>query len=259
MSIRGRIKTDLLVLAAILAALLFGYVYGRGSGRAGRDAALREKEAAEARARGLQAAVQSSRDALRDSVGRSLELAGEVKLLEAELAAVGAREPEVIETTRWRARPIPVKGDRILVDVPVPADCESCWSGLPDFELEPRGAEARLRTEKGNVFAVGTVELWRTAPPPEALLGVTGWRQDVTEVLRIREPEPPRRLPFAVGPVLLRGDRQGVGVRADWDPGWRVRLTAGATWFKAGVRYDGQGAFDRPGELTYEVGVKWRF
>jgi hypothetical protein len=71
---------------------------------------------------------------------------------------------------------------------------------LPELRIEARGTEARLETDNGAVAAVGEVELWRTAPPPEEMLGRRAWRADVSRLLRA-EPMAPRR-GWAAGPAI---------------------------------------------------------
>ncbi len=78
----------------------------------------------------------------------------------------------------------------------------------PVIEVQVRGTEARLETAEGAVSAVGEVQVWRTRPEPEELLGRRPWRADLSAFILVEPVVPPRRSRWLAGP---RSGGRGVG------------------------------------------------
>lgn len=161
-----------------------------------------EAEAARMELQGWRAAKVKAEDDLAVVTSQAHHLEEEI----AELAEALGRRPKVRETVRWRSKEIAVPGG--LLEGMVWPEEDEPYEAAPELPGEPseapeirfqvRGTEARVESRAGNLFAVGEVELWKTFPPPEALLGTAPWEATVTE-LSVDEPPKRKRGPYVLG------------------------------------------------------------
>lgn len=140
---------------------------------------------------------------------------------------VSGLTPQVV--TRWQTKEIEVPVEKI-VRVPVekvveiPGASPDC--PLPEtVSFSIHGADAHVESRKGNLFAVGQAELWRTEPPPETLLGVAAWEDELTEIASLRAYTRPWRATVLLGTSDLADIRLGLV--------WQRRSRFGL-WFMGG-------------------------
>ncbi|MEE8472555.1 MAG: hypothetical protein V3S82_05250 [Dehalococcoidia bacterium] len=209
-----------------------GYLLAHQRGKRIENEVHRQREAALAEVEGLQAATRKSEGNLRDALQDNRLLDEAVENLELALSDLGARDPEVREVIRWRTPEIEVAPDLICPTIIWPEVLGDDTPRPEPMAFTVEGAEARLITELGNVFAVGTVKLWRVKPLPEVMLGETAWRTDVTELMVTPEsiPVTPRR--WALGLGWTGGQFQGVTGMVSRDFFKSFRLQLGAGWMQ---------------------------
>lgn len=224
-------KARTIVTLAVAVSLAGGgYLLAYQRGKRIENEVHRQREAALAEVGGLQAASRDREGVLRYAVDRNKLLTQAVEDLELTLADLGAKDPEVREVIRWRTPDIEVPAAVVCPDVAEPGPAPAPRPAPFAFRVE--GAEARLITELGNIFATGTVELWRTRPPPETILGETIWRTDVTELMVTPESVPQEVRRWALGLGWTGGQYQGVTAMASRDLFKRWRIQAGAGWMQ---------------------------
>jgi hypothetical protein len=113
-------------------------------------------------------------------------------VLEEEIERLRETVPkvEIREVVKWKVREveIPVPFEKTVMKCPdgTELECPDCPQPILDFE----GASARLDSERGNIFAVGSVDVWRTYPEPRELVGSFPWRQDDVELFVKLPPQP---------------------------------------------------------------------
>lgn len=163
-----------------------------------------EAEAARMELRGWRAAKVKAEDDLAVVTSQAHHLKEEI----AELTEALGRRPKVRETVRWRSKEIAVPGG-LLEGMVWPDEPEGSLPSegyknadeqpaAPEIRFQVRGTDARVESRAGNLFAVGEVELWKTYPPPEALLGTAPWEASVTE-LSVDGPPKRKRGPYVLG------------------------------------------------------------
>ncbi len=173
-------KTKVLIVVIILILLALGYMWVSKLMRE-RDQAQRLAEAAEAEMAGLIVAEQDSQKALSDALSEQDNLQDQLNELRKTVPST-----KVKEVIRWRTKEIEVPVEKI---VRLPGETKTVYRDrevpgeLPDIIFAVRGSEARLASAYDNVFAIGSVELWRVEPPPEEMLGQSDWQADVTDLL----------------------------------------------------------------------------
>lgn len=160
-----------------------GWALRGDSGAAALAVAL---EAEELRAEGFLVAQEASRRELTAALDDQGALRAEIDRLG---EALGAR-PRVREVTKWRTSEIEVPVDRFLPGACPPPGETPASAGTPSVSFEARGAEARLVAREGNTVATGVVELWKTKPPPEELLGTAAWQTPLSQILVATERRP---------------------------------------------------------------------
>ncbi len=122
-------------------------------------------------------------------------------------ACPAARTTEVVT---WQVDPV------VIPAPPAPVEAASRATlppVAPVTEIQVRGTEARLETAEGAVSAVGEVEVWRTRPEPEELLGRRPWRADLSRLLRVEPVAVHRPARWMAGPAIA-WTRSGVAYGA---------------------------------------------
>jgi len=226
-------------------------------------AAVKAAEAAKAKIEGLNAAQDVDQASI-DAIGEQRDgMRTEIETLRDRLRVIGARDPEVRTVTEWLTREIEVPVDRL---VEIPADCAEPEAPSLYFRIE--GTSAQIVTAADNTFAVGVVELWRTEPEPEELLGTAPWETDVTELFIVETPAQKRRLRWtAMFGAVFADEASGVGYTAklQWRATRRFGLFAGSTWSRSTStsfdcdHYNCTTALLSGSDLTAEVGLTWSF
>lgn len=167
--------------------------------RAGRaERAEQALEAEQLRADGLVTEQRVTERQLRDALDDADQLR--------EQLAQAPRGSTPREIVKWRTK---------SVEIPVPSPPCDGSSSPPDntpgpvlsppgpgaFSVRLEGTEARLETRGGSLFAVGSVDIIRTEPPPEERLARLPWEAEATSYLT---PPPPtrQRRGWGVGPAV---------------------------------------------------------
>ena len=218
-------------IIAIVIALVLSVGVGIAAGIAWKQGkyldAIKAEEAARSEVAGLSVAIEVKQ---REIERRVTEIVTLTEQIEAVREVAG--DARTVEVIKWRSKEIVVPGEKVYVPgetVYLPGDTEYVVGDCPVRPLPPvafdvRGGEARLESEAGNYWAVGSVELWRLSPPPEEMLGTAGWRSDLTELTRPEQTKPPWRLSLAafgstdasVGLGLQMQSRTRWGAQAGW-------------------------------------------
>ena len=183
-------------LLAVALLALGAFWIGSTRGDAARVELVRKAEAAEAKAAGLIVAERVKAAQVEHLAEESETLRNEIERLR-EVAPTA----EVREVVRWRTRSVEVPIDRIVeIPVDVPRGTLDCpgMPDLPPIQLYVTGSDARLRSDSGNVFAVGEVEVWRVADP-DVLLMAAPWEADLTELVTVIPAPTYRRLGYWLG------------------------------------------------------------
>jgi hypothetical protein len=154
-----------LILWALLAVLAAAAVQ-RARGKAAE--AERQLEAARAEQAGAIVAQQIAQEALDASLDREAGLTAQL-----DRVAQVAPKTTVREIVRWRSGEIEVAAETLC---PEPGTTPQAQPAPIPIRFRIAGVEARLESQKGNLFAVGSVELWRTSPLPEEMLGRAPWK-----------------------------------------------------------------------------------
>jgi len=165
--------------------------------RAGRvERAEQTAEAERLRADGLATSVTVTERQLRDALDDADMLRDQVSR--------APKGSEVREVTRWKTRDVrievPTACDR---SSPPPDEPGPVFSppGPAPFSVRLEGTEARLETRQGSLFAVGSVDIVQTEPPPEKLLARLPWEARATEYLT-PPPATRQRRGWGVGPAV---------------------------------------------------------
>lgn len=166
--------------------------------RGGRaERAEQAAEAAALRTEGLIAEQRVTERQLRDALDDADGLR--------EQMAKAPKGSEVREVTKWKTKSVEIAIPSPPCDSSSPPQHEpgSVYSppGPAPFSVRLEGVEARLETRGGTLFAVGSVDIIRTQPPPEERLARLPWEADATSYLT---PPPPtrQRRGWGVGPAV---------------------------------------------------------
>lgn len=167
--------------------------------RAGRaERAEQAAEAAGMRTEGLIAEQRVTERQLRDALDDADALR--------EQLARAPKGSEVREVTRWKTKSVEIAVPSPPCDGSSsppqhePGSVISPPSPAP-FSVRLEGSEARLETRGGTLFAIGSVDIWRTSPPPEERLARLPWEAEATSYLT--PPAPTRqRKGWGIGPAV---------------------------------------------------------
>jgi hypothetical protein len=188
-ALRAGLVAVALALALMAAEIVRkSYIIGQLGGRLTEtEGQLVDSEGALVAARGTQRALLDEADRLQ----RQLE----------ELTKQLGEKPKIVETVKWRVREleVPVPGPPREVTCPHGAvvPCPDC----PPVRLAISGVEARVDTQAGNLIAVGSVRVKRTAPPPEEVWDLPWESGRLTAA-----PAPANRVRWSLGPRVLLDD-----------------------------------------------------
>lgn len=241
------------ILAILIISLAYcGIINGQLASQ--RDRLAKTVEAALAREEGLVVASDVREGELKRSLGQLAELQEEVDKIRAL-----APKAEVKEVVRWRTKRIDVPGERLILPVFDPTlvpDCDPAipqdpLAELPVYAFDVRGAEARIESRAGNLFAAGVVELWMLEPE-EALLGTAAWESEDVSLEVVADKQRGRVLTL----WALAGTEETVSLGLGWHRGGkRFGWAFEAEYDLSPEQYDHYTA-DR-----YEVkaGVVWRW
>jgi hypothetical protein len=137
---------------------------------------------------------------------------------------------------------------------PAPAG-PSDFSHCPEPLLKVETTEARLETEKGNAFAVGEVEVWRLAPPPQEVIWREPFRANASALLRRSLPADDRGPSWGLGGGLIG---RSVALAGLWEG--RERRVLGVEvrpWVVGAVGWDPLGPDPMPDNVAVLAGARF--
>lgn len=192
MTIKGGIALALSgCLAGFGVAAAIGLWNTRGPEPGGEPARIAEAQALENTA-GALVAVRAELAEVRKKAEKIDGLSDAIK---AALRVSPKSKPESV--CQFRSEPIPVALPSLLPDGWPGSDPDS----TPSIDFEVAGSEVRFKTEAGNTWAEGEVELWRSRPLPMTLLGRKPWKSKASTLV-VPNPVPDYRPPWEFGPAI---------------------------------------------------------
>jgi len=197
-------KKLIIVLVLIGGGVGAGYAAGFFKQRALHHEALAVAEAATVqKVTEHKAAVEGKQKELDAAVKKEVDLKSQVTQLKSDIEEISGREPEVVEVEKWETEfievPVEVLVDR-FVDRIVEADCLDCVMSfiddLPPFVFKVSGVQAKLKTELGNHFVVGSVSLQDASVLGQGakIVGTASFKKSLTEILQLNEKKKKRTL-----------------------------------------------------------------
>lgn len=196
-------KKLFLVLLLIGGSIGAGYAAGYFKDRAIRNEALKNAEAAAAEIKDYKAAEEGTARDIKARIANEADLQVLIADLKDTIKEISGRDPEVVEIVEWRTEIIKVPVEKLItkeVIKEVPADCIQCVidfvGDLPPFKFQVAGVTAKLKTELGNHFVVGTVQLKdaRVLGQTAEILGTASFKKSLTDILDLKTKETKRTL-----------------------------------------------------------------
>ena len=194
------------------------------------DALRMTVEAERMRADGLAVGQVATERQLRDAIADADSLR--------TMLAQAPRGSTPREVVKWKTRSVEIPSPSTPCDGSSPPSHEPGPVPLSPasapFSVRLEGSEARMESRAGALFAVGSVDIVRTSPPPEERIATLPWEAAATEYI-VAVQGPKRRAGWGLGPAVGLVDGEWVYGGAATGPalGGRVALQP-AAWALAG-------------------------